>query len=54
MTDAERTLMDRRLAGATWDELAGEFGGTPDAVRKRFERAVERVAGELGPDGEPA
>jgi RNA polymerase sigma-70 factor (ECF subfamily) len=48
LSDEERELADRRAAGFEWTEIARELGGTPDALRKRLGRALNRVAGELG------
>jgi RNA polymerase sigma factor (sigma-70 family) len=48
MTDVERRIAERRITGSDWTQIAAEMGGSPEAVRKRFERAVDRVAGELG------
>jgi RNA polymerase sigma-70 factor (ECF subfamily) len=31
-----------------WEELADELGETAEALRKRYTRAIKRVAGELG------
>ena len=44
----DRELVDQRLAGAEWSRLTGRFGPSPDAVRKRFTRAIERAAEHLG------
>jgi RNA polymerase sigma-70 factor (ECF subfamily) len=44
----ERALSDRRAEGQSWAEIATEFGGTPDALRKKLGRALDRVAAELG------
>jgi RNA polymerase sigma factor (sigma-70 family) len=46
-TIAERYLVEQRLLGRSWGELSGEIGGSPECVRKRFERALYRVAREL-------
>jgi RNA polymerase sigma-70 factor (ECF subfamily) len=46
----ERILSDRRAEGRSWSEIATELGGTPDALRKRLARALDRVACELGLD----
>jgi RNA polymerase sigma factor (sigma-70 family) len=46
----ERALSDRRADGRSWAEIATEFGGTPDALRKKLARALDRVACELGLD----
>ena len=44
-------LAEQRVQGRTWAELAFELGKTPEAFRKRYERAVERVAKQLNFDG---
>lgn len=46
----ERDLIARRHAGADWDDIAATCGGTPEAIRKRCSRAIDRVAEELGLD----
>jgi RNA polymerase sigma-70 factor (ECF subfamily) len=46
----ERVLSDRRAEGRSWAEIATELGGTPDALRKKHARALDRVACELGLD----
>jgi RNA polymerase sigma-70 factor (ECF subfamily) len=48
MTDEERRIAERRVAGYDWAQIAAEIGGTPEALRKRLARAFDRVAGELG------
>ena len=50
LTADERDLVARRHAGAEWDEIAADIGGTPEALRKRCSRAIDRVAEELGLD----
>lgn len=40
----ERYLLEQRAAGRSWVELASELGGGADLVRKRANRAAERVA----------
>ena len=47
----ERQIAELRSAGREWAEIAAELGGTPQARRKQLERAVKRVAQELGLDG---
>lgn len=44
----ERYLADQRSRGRPWAEIAAEAGGKPDALREQLERAVNRVARELG------
>jgi RNA polymerase sigma factor (sigma-70 family) len=46
----ERILSDRRAEGRSWAEIATELGGTPDALRKKLARALDRVACKLGLD----
>jgi RNA polymerase sigma-70 factor (ECF subfamily) len=47
LTEEERQLADLRAMGRSWPEIAGEVGGSPDALRIRFGRAVDRVTREL-------
>ncbi len=42
--------MSLRSQGFLWDEIAREIGGTPQARRKQWARAVDRVAQEIGLD----
>jgi RNA polymerase sigma factor (sigma-70 family) len=44
----ERKLAEARADGRTWEEIANEFGGTPDGLRMQFSRAQARVAEALG------
>jgi len=46
--DDERRLIQERMNGREWSELAVEFGSTEDALRKRVQRTLERVAVETG------
>ena len=46
----ERRLLERRQEGAKWAEIAMDEGDTPEALRKKLTRAVERVAREIGLD----
>ena len=48
LTDDERRVFDLRRAGADWAGIAAAVGGGPDAARKRYERAMDRVTRELG------
>ena len=48
LSPEELRLLDDREAGRDWAEIAAELGASPDALRKRLARAVDRVAGELG------
>jgi RNA polymerase sigma factor (sigma-70 family) len=46
----ELQLVDQRALGRNWAEIAAEVGGTPDGLRMRLNRAIERVTSELGLD----
>jgi RNA polymerase sigma factor (sigma-70 family) len=46
----ERALLERREQGGDWAAIAAELGGSPDALRMRLARAVDRVAQRLGLD----
>ena len=50
MTDEERALLGRRQDGDGWAEIAEAEGASPEALRKKLARAVDRVARELGLD----
>jgi RNA polymerase sigma-70 factor (ECF subfamily) len=47
----ERWLAEQRALGRPWAELAAEVGTTPEALRKKHARALDRVAEQLGLDG---
>jgi len=51
LTDDERFLVDRRAEGLEWADIAAALGDSPEALRKRHARALDRVARELGLDG---
>jgi hypothetical protein len=48
LTPEERELADRRGAGQGWAEIAAALGGTANARRMQLQRAIDRVASELG------
>jgi hypothetical protein len=52
LSGAERRLAELRAAGLSWAEVAARVGGTGAAVRKQLERAIRRVARELGLEGD--
>jgi hypothetical protein len=39
--------------GQEWPGIAAQVGGTPSGRRKQLNRAIDRVARELGLDEEP-
>lgn len=50
LTPEERRLADLRTLGRSWAAIAAEVGGTPDALRMQFTRALDRVTSQLGLD----
>ena len=48
LNDSERYLIQQRMEGRAWEDLANELGSTSEAVRKRMTRALENAATELG------
>jgi RNA polymerase sigma-70 factor (ECF subfamily) len=46
----ERQLADRRADRQEWSQIAAELGGSPDALRKKLARALDRVSRQLGLD----
>ena len=51
LTADEQQLADLRAEGLTWEEIAARVGGTAQARRVQFGRAIDRVAADLGLDG---
>ncbi len=47
LTDEERDLAEQRASGCSWQEIAAGAGSTPDALRKKLERALDRVCQKL-------
>jgi len=43
----EHYLAEQRLLGRSWIDLAAEVGDSPDALRKKHARALDRVAHQL-------
>jgi len=42
-----RTMAERRMRGEAWDDIARDLGGSADARRKQFERAVSAISDSL-------
>jgi RNA polymerase sigma-70 factor (ECF subfamily) len=53
LSPEERELAEQRAAGLDWDQIAAGRGDSPEALRKRLSRAVDRVAIELGIEEAP-
>lgn len=47
LTPAELDLADRRNAGQPWEEIAAELGQSVGGLRKKLERAMQRVRAEM-------
>ena len=54
MTDEELALVNARLDGHAWTEIATELGVSPEAARKRFARIIESVAQRVVDVEDPA
>ena len=52
LTAEERHILLLRDQEASWEAIAAELGGSPEARRKQWERARARVAEEMGLDSE--
>ncbi len=48
LSEEERRIMDLRAAGFSWADSAAQVGGSPDALRMRYGRAIAGVLGKLG------
>ncbi len=48
LSPQERLIVERRIAGCAWSEIAEELGGNPDAVRMQLARALDWIAEDLG------
>lgn len=48
LTESELAVSSLRGQGLTWVEVSRELGESPQALRKRLERACARVTDELG------
>lgn len=50
MTDDEQEILERRLKDLNWEEIGKAQNANADAIRKKFTRAIDRIAVELGID----
>jgi RNA polymerase sigma factor (sigma-70 family) len=48
LSSDEQSLLDQWMQGEDWPVIAARTGASAEAVRKRFTRAVDRAAAELG------
>ena len=44
----DRIVLQQRLTGFTWVEIAARISSDPDTIRKRFDRTLNRIVRELG------
>jgi RNA polymerase sigma factor (sigma-70 family) len=47
MSEEEQVIFKLRIAGSTWADIGKELDKSADAVRKQYERAIERIIAEL-------
>ncbi len=48
LSPEELSIVERRTSGESWEEIAAQLGGNPDALRKRVSRALDRAAKKIG------
>jgi RNA polymerase sigma-70 factor (ECF subfamily) len=48
LSDEERHLAEQRALGRGWAEIAAAAGSSPEGLRKKLGRAVDRIGRELG------
>jgi RNA polymerase sigma factor (sigma-70 family) len=48
LAEDERHLADQRALGREWADIAKAEGGSPDALRMKLQRAIDRVSQQLG------
>ncbi len=52
MSEEERQLAEERADGLDWSQIAAKRGDSPEALRKRLARAIDRISEELGLEGD--
>ena len=50
LSEDDRQIVEQRMAGCGWPEIAERINSTGEAVRKRFSRALDKAAEHLGMD----
>lgn len=53
LSEEERRLLELRQQGLEWSEIARQLNASPDTLRMRLARAIERVAQEINLDAVP-
>jgi RNA polymerase sigma factor (sigma-70 family) len=51
LSEEEWLLLQERAAGRAWNEIAQELGTSPERIRKRLDRAIQRVADSFDATG---
>jgi RNA polymerase sigma-70 factor (ECF subfamily) len=51
LSPEERQLAELRTQGLGWAAIASQLGGSPEALRKQLDRAVEQATRQLGLEG---
>jgi RNA polymerase sigma-70 factor (ECF subfamily) len=52
LTAEERFLVEQRTEGRSWQQIAAACNGSAEALRKKLQRALDRVCADLDPCGE--
>jgi RNA polymerase sigma-70 factor (ECF subfamily) len=50
LDEDERVLLQRRMRGDEWGRIAADLGGSPEALRMKLSRALNRAGQALGLD----
>ena len=48
LSEQDRFLVEQRMNGRPWEDMARELQATPEAIRKRMTRAIDDAAERLG------
>ena len=48
LSEQDRYLVDQRMHGRPWEDLAQELHASPEALRKRMTRAIDDAAEHMG------
>lgn len=48
LNDEEKWIFDQRRRSVSWTTIAASLGDSSDAIRKRYERTIDRVNRQLG------
>lgn len=48
LSEEERYLIEQRMSGTSWEQIAAQLGASPEALRKRMTRAIDDAAKSIG------